>query len=184
MKNKKHIERIDETLTLNYLTLKNKINEIIDYLSSPEVEEKVKSWDEALLATPPQTTESKGKCNGMHCKCMNLDKRCPNFHYRDHDCPFDKESGHLPTEPDQKSPKVVETTGDEWEKEFKKTFPMFITDEAIFGQDSSLYKDILSFITTLLKAERERVRGIVENLETIDGSITDGFKKVILTSLK
>lgn len=26
-------------------------------------------------------------CKGAHCKCMNLDKKCPNFHNGDHTCP-------------------------------------------------------------------------------------------------
>ena len=26
------------------------------------------------------------KCNGVHCKCMNLDGSCSNFHYSDHIC--------------------------------------------------------------------------------------------------
>lgn len=31
-------------------------------------------------------------CTGMHCRCMNLDRQCPNLHHGDHDCPHDKEN--------------------------------------------------------------------------------------------
>lgn len=26
-------------------------------------------------------------CKGVHCKCMNLDGKCPNYHNGDHTCP-------------------------------------------------------------------------------------------------
>lgn len=31
------------------------------------------------------------KCIGVHCRCMNLGKQCPNFHSGDHYCPSENE---------------------------------------------------------------------------------------------
>lgn len=76
---------------------------------------------EGLIDTPPiyscvrckqwssinkgfEDEECEKVCIGAHCKCMNLDKKCPNFHYGDHECPYDS--------------KVPKTNEREWEKEF------------------------------------------------------------------
>lgn len=31
-------------------------------------------------------------CVGAHCRCMNLNNSCPNFHHGDHNCPFEKKA--------------------------------------------------------------------------------------------
>lgn len=35
----------------------------------------------------PKVSEPTKDCQGLHCKCMNLDGSCPDPHHGDHDCP-------------------------------------------------------------------------------------------------
>jgi hypothetical protein len=43
-------------------------------------------------------------CRGVHCKCMNLDGKCPNYHNGDHACP-----SSTPTNPEKVCPRCAGT---------------------------------------------------------------------------
>jgi hypothetical protein len=48
------------------------------------------------IVGPPLANEGelsasvKSNCRGLHCKCMNLDGKCPSPHYGDHDCHYER----------------------------------------------------------------------------------------------
>lgn len=152
------IERLDETFdsldpefnTMVQFQLKfNQLADAVNWLLEKD-KRQTEIWKE----------EKKGKCTGAHCKCMNLDKQCPNFHYGDHDCPFD-------SKPPEK---------ELWEDKFNKKFPpsLFMA-EGVTHVDALLIQNLVKvFISSLLATtrteERERVKGIITDRNQIDAS--------------
>ena len=65
------IEKIDETLTLNYLTLKNKLNEIVDWINE---------HDNSGRHIVPSNSLTGGEKPNKWCKMFNCDGNCKTKH--------------------------------------------------------------------------------------------------------
>ena len=54
-----------------------------------------------------------------------------------------------------------------WEEEFERLFPMLITNEVVWGQNTIMYLDIKNFISRIEKEAREEERQFILNI--LDG---------------
>lgn len=91
------------------------------------------------------------KCRGAHCRCMNLNNQCPNFHYGDHDCPFDsKKAEEIPIEKEWN--KIEQPQMEKWEKELESMNVAFGIRE----------ENLKSFVKTLLFQARAEVAKEIE----------------------
>lgn len=64
-------------------------------------------------------------CRGLHCRCMNLDGRCPNPHHGDHDCPYEDQEARVAVDPKAapkpaEPPKAPEPQSSTW---WRMTYP-------------------------------------------------------------
>lgn len=171
-----------QEINTNLWILAYKINELIE------------AWNSLPQSGEGETVKilTKGKCNGAHCRCMNLDKACPNFHYGDHECPFDKPE-HVETLGGgyiggaggigggrgyiiDNEPTEVEGKTEGWEKEFERFVP-FIEGTVILDWSRPLpgvtanYINLKSFISSLLstrdKELEERIQQYREDVLAI-----------------
>lgn len=142
-------ESSGELNAVDFNILANKFNALIDFLSPEEGEKKYKSWEETLISQP-QTTESK-VCKENGCNNTVKSKGINILGVKKYGSYCQKHKGTVHSA-DQK-----ETTGEEWERKME--------DLECYIYLTALSRDqIKSFISTLLKEERERVRGIIEKL--------------------
>lgn len=114
----------------------------------------------------PDTKKYK-QCSGAHCRCMNIDKQCQNFHHGDHSCPYENKQPIF-NQPEKECSKFdcslhnegygtpcndnyqISKPSIDWIEEFDKKFPV----DSFYGMILSEESDIKSFIAEKIEVAK------------------------------